>query len=450
MKVKSMIKKHETFTLTNAVVLTMDDRDTFFREGNIVVSGGRIKEIGSAEEVAIQGEPVDMSDKLLLPGLINTHTHSPSPLFRGMADDLTLMDWLKKLIWPAERHLTGDLAYWGASLSFLEFLEAGITTFADQYFFSGWIAQAALQSGLRAFIAPTVFAGPSPETEQTLQVAVDFIEKYKGKEAETRIYPCIGPHAPYSVSDEDFKTVVEIAAANKLLIHTHISETADENKQIYAETGLTPTQYLDSLGVLDQRVLAAHCIHLTPGDLEIFREKKVAVTYNPVSNLKLVSGIMPLKEMLAQGITVSIGTDGAQSNNSLDLLRDLKTGALIQKQHVMDPTFFPAREALRMATIEGAKVLGMEGEIGSLEQGKLADIIALDLSVANLRPLHRDCLTNLYSAVVYSASGLNVADVLVGGEFLLRNRLTQRVNRQEIIIEAERGARYIMEKAGLL
>lgn len=445
---KSMNKN--VMTLINCTVLTMDKNDTFFSNGRIVIEEDSISQIGTADEVIPRGTIIDMNNKLVLPGLINTHTHSPSPLFRGMADDLKLMDWLKKRIWPVEKYLTGELAYCGAALNSLELLEGGVTTFADQYYFSSFTAAAARKIGLRAFIAPTVFSGVSPESRNTLGDAVDFIEKYKGREKETLIYPCIGPHAPYSCSQDTLKLVSEIALKYKLLVHIHISETLDENKEIFEKTGMTPTQYVEEAGIFENRTLSAHSIHLSENDMEIIKKKGVAVAYNPVSNLKLVSGIMPLMEIKEKGITVSIGTDGAQSNNSLDLLRDLKIGTLIQKQKYKDATFFPARDALRMATINGAEALGVIDKIGSLEKGKLADIIALDLKRANLCPIHRNSIENLYSTVVYSACGSDVSDVFVNGKILMENHVVKVVDRNEIINEAQLGAKKLMKNAGLI
>lgn len=437
-------------TLINCTILTMDDKDTLYSNGRIVIEENRIAQIGTADEVIPKGKVIDMNNKLVLPGFINTHTHSPSPLFRSMADDLELMDWLKKRIWPTERFLTGELAYCGAGLNSLELLEGGVTTFADQYYFSSFTASAARKIGLRAFIAPSVFSGASPESENTIQDAVDFIEKYIGREDETLIYPCIGPHAPYSCSLDTLKLVSKIALKYKLLVHIHISETMDENREILEKTGLTPTQYVEKAGIFENRVLSAHSIHLNEKDMEIFKKSNVAVSYNPVSNLKLVSGIMPLKEIEKKGITVSIGTDGAQSNNSLDILRDLKIGTLIQKQKYEDATFFPAREALRMVTIKGAEALGMKDKIGSLEKGKLADIISLDIKRSNLCPIHKNSIENLYSTIVYSACGADVSDVIVNGIVLMENRAVKVVDRNEIINEAQMGAETLMKNAGLI
>lgn len=443
-------KNKEVISLVNCSILTMDSEENYYSSGTLVIEDDRIVEVGPSEEITPKGQLIDFKNKLILPGLINTHTHSASPLFRGMADDLSLMDWLKKVLWPAEKNLTGEIVYWGSMYSCLEFLEAGITTFADQYFFSEYVGRAVEQTGLRGFIAPTVFTNGSPETQDTIRAAVNFIEKYKGKEAQSLIYPCIGPHAPYSCDRDTLKTVAQIAATHDLIIHTHISETVDENREIYEKTGLTPTQYLDSVGILEGKVLAAHCIHINQKDMELFSCKNVKVSYNPVSNLKLVSGIMPMKELLEHGVLVSLGTDGAQSNNSLDLLKDLKTGILLQKQNYHDATFISAKEALKLVTINGAKALGMEHEIGSLEKGKRADLIALDCNKTNINPLHTSQVNNLYSAVVYAADGSDVSDVIVNGRILMRDRIHLHLNKDEIIKMTRNSAKIVLEKAGLL
>lgn len=451
MQDKISIKKDTlVYSLVNCSILTMDADENYYPTGTIVIENDRIAEIGPVDKITPRGVVYDFNQKIVLPGLINTHTHSASPLFKGMADDLSLMDWLKKVLWPAEKNLTSEIAYWGSSYSCLEFLEAGITTFADQYFFSESIGRAVQNSGLRGFIAPTVFTNGSPETQDTIEAAMNFIEKYKGKEDQTLIYPCIGPHAPYSCNSETLKTVAKIAASYNLIIHTHISETVDENREIFEKTGLTPTQYLDSVGILEERVLAAHCIHVNQKDMELFRQKNVRVSYNPVSNLKLVSGIMPMKELMDHEVLISLGTDGAQSNNSLDLLKDLKTGVLIQKQQYQDATFIPAKEALKMITINGAKALDMDHEIGSLEKGKKADIIALDTKKTNINPIHLNHVDNIYSAIVYASDASNVSDVIVNGKILMQDKEHLHLNKDEILNETRKGAKIVLEKAGLL
>jgi len=434
-------------TLTNCTVLTIDEQDTVYPQGRIQIQDGRIHAVGSEDDISLTGDVVNLNGGLVMPGLINTRTHSHSSIFRSQADDLRLMDWLKKAMWPMERFLSPELAYAATALSCLEYLRCGITTYADQFYFAETIAKAAQKSGLRCFLAATVFTDPSPETDDTLGTAVKFIQNWQNRETETRVYPCIGPHAPYSVSGDLFREVVSLSHQYDLLIHTHISETQDENEQICAQTGLSPTQWLESLGVLERPVLAAHSIHLSPEDLDIYQRRNVHVTYNPVSNMKLASGVMPYQEMKRRGIQVSLGTDGAQSNNSMDLLRDLREGALLQKVTSMDATVFSSQEAVRMVTIEGAKALGMEKQLGSLEAGKLADLIILDHQSPRLTPLHRADRNNLYGTVTYSACGGDVRDVMVDGKWLMRDRQILAFDEDEILCQGQKASEYLVEHA---
>lgn len=374
-------------TLTNCTILTVDGQDRFYEDGRLTVEDGRITAVGRAEDLPLRGETVDLRGGLVLPGLINTHTHSHSSLFRNQADDLQLMDWLKKAMWPMEKFLSPERAYAATALSCLEYLRCGITTYADQFYFADTIAKAAQRSGLRCFLAATVFTDPSPET-------------------------------------------------------------ADENRQIREQTGLSPTQWLEELGVFEQPVLAAHSIHLDEKDLDIYQRRGVHVTYNPVSNMKLASGIMPYREMRDRGIPVSLGTDGAQSNNSMDLLRDLREGVLLQKVTARDARVLSAREAVRMVTIEGAKALRMERELGSLECGKRADLIVLDPRSPRLTPLHRWDLEHLYGAVTYAACGPDVRDVMVDGRWLMQDRNILSFDEEEVLREGQRASAYLVEHAG--
>ena len=431
-------------TLTNATILTVDSGDHFYEDGRVVVDNGRIAAVGPAAALPIQGEEVDLRGGLVMPGLINTHTHSHSSLFRNQADDLQLMDWLKKAMWPMEKRLSPQRAYAATALSCLEYLRCGITTYADQFYYADTIAQAAQRSGLRCFLAATVFTDPSPETADSFAAARAFVERWRGREDQTRVYPCIGPHAPYSVSGELFRKVVQLSRDYDLLIHTHISETEDENAQLRAQTGLSPTQWLESLGVFERPVLAAHSIHLDETDLEIYRRRGVHVTYNPVSNMKLASGVMPYRRMRELGIPISLGTDGAQSNNSMDLLRDLREGVLLQKVYERDATVISAREAVRMVTIEGAKALRMEQELGSLEPGKLADLIVLDPKSPRLTPLHRWDLDNLCGAVTFAACGGDVRDVMVGGTWLMKDRNVLAFDEEQVLREGQKASEYLI------
>lgn len=438
------MENNHLYTLTNCTILTINDRDDFYKHGRLVVSGNKILHVGDESQIQLEGEEVDMNGRLVMPGLINTHTHSHSSLFKNQADDLRLMDWLNKAMWPMEAHLNAERAMSGTALSCLEYISSGITTYADQFYFADAIADVASASGLRCVLGATVFDKPSVETDDTFAAACAFVEKWIGHEEETLVYPCLGPHAPYSVGAELFKKVAEFCRKNNVLLHTHISETQDENEQIRKRYGMSPTQWLESLGVLENRVLAAHSIHLDEKDMTIYAKRNIHASYNPVSNLKLVSGIMPYCALSDRGIQISLGTDGAQSNNSMDLLRDLRTGALLQKQFNNDPTLFNARKMVRLVTIEGARALYLEDKIGSLEQGKRADFIALDNESPRLCPLHRDSLANLYSTIAYSAYGADVSDMAVNGRWIMRDRNILTLQSEEVRNRAQQSSEYLV------
>lgn len=432
-------------TLTNCTILTMNANDDFYAKGRIVLEGNRIVSVGSQEDIPLQGTVVDMNGKLVMPGLINVHTHSYSAALRNAADDLRLMEWLNTAIWPMEKKLSYDRSLAASTMSCLEYLQSGTTTYVDMFYYTDATAKAARRSGLRCLLAAAVFSDPIIETDDSAGAAEKFIRNYIGHEEETLVYPCIGPHAPYSVKADTWKKCMDIADKYGVLLHTHLAETEDEVRMIKEQTGMSPAAWLESMGVFDRPVLAAHSIHLDENDLDIYQRHHVSVAYNPVSNLKLVSGIMPLKEMWERGLVVGIGTDGAQSNNSMDLLRDLRTGVLIQKMHNNDPTFFPAREAVRMATIDGARAIGMEGKIGSLECGKYADLIALDCTSPRLSPLHIESLKNLYAAIAYSAYGADVTDSMVNGRWLMKDREVLSMDAAVVRREAQEASRHMTE-----
>jgi len=421
------------YTIYNATIVTIDSDNNIYSNGAIVIKDGTIVDIGNLSADKFKGKLIDMHGKIVMPGLINAHTHTHSPMFKNILDDMKLMEWLKKGLWPLEKKITAENAKNATECSCLEFIKNGITTYADQFFYAKDIAEIAQKSGLRCFLAATVLTEGCAETKNTIGTAENFIKKWKGKEEQTLVYPCIGPHAPYSVSKEDWIKVLEIAEKYNVIIHTHISETKDENNQIKQKYGLTPTQWLNSMNIFSQKVLAAHSIHLTDEDIEIYKENNVSAIYNPVSNLKLVSGLMPIEKFYEKGVNVAIGTDGAQSNNSLDLLQDIKIGSLVQKQKLEDATFLDATKSVRILTIEGAKALRMEKEIGSLEIGKKADFISFNPKSINLKPLDISNQKNIYSAITYTITGADVEDTVVNGKWLMKDKKVITLNEEEIL-----------------
>jgi 5-methylthioadenosine/S-adenosylhomocysteine deaminase len=420
--------------IRHAVILTLDEVDHLYPDGCILIEDGIITYVGpDTDGVQKQEfcEEFDFKGKLVMPGLVNTHIHTHSPLFRNLGEDVELHTWLNKLMWPAEAHLDAERAQWGTRLACLESISNGVTTLADQFYYADTTATAIEESGIRAIVCSTIFANGDPSKGQTLQAAADFLGKWQTR--NKLIVPGLGPHAPYSVNAEQWLGVSALAEQSGAIIHTHISETAKENADIERLYGVSPTRWLSNLGVLEHHVLAAHCVHLSDDDINILADHSVHVSYNPISNLKLVSGIMPYRRLQQSNVQLSIGTDGAQSNNTLDLLQDLKVGMLIQKQVENDPTLCDVRQAVRLATICGAQALGLHDIIGSLEVGKQADLIVLDLDAPHFAPLVTDSAKDLYTAIVYCATGRDVTDTMVQGTWLMRKGAVCSLDSQAIM-----------------
>lgn len=384
--------------------------------GWMIVEDGRITYIGETEPENIEGvRQVDGSRLLFLPGLVNTHGHAAMSLLRGYGDDLALQVWLQEKMWPMEAKFTGDDVYWGSSLSILEMLKGGTTTFLDMYDHMDRVAEAADQSGIRAVLMRGVI-GLCPEDVQKakLEEAVRFARNWHGQ-ADGRITAMISPHAPYTCPPDYFVKFVEAAHELDLPLHTHMSETQREVEQNAADYGLRPVAHLEKLGMFTRPSLVAHAVHLTDEEIEILARHNVGVSHNPGSNLKLASGVARVPELLKAGVTVSLGTDGAASNNNLDMFEEMRLAALIHKGVSGDPTAVPAAEALRMATEYGAKSVFLP-EVGRLEAGMKADIIAIDIDQPHLLP-HSDLLSH----AVYSASAKDVAHVWVDGKQVVKN-----------------------------
>lgn len=436
--------------LRHAVVLAIDDHDSFCADGCVAIADGRIVYVGKDELRPATNDGdinLDFAGKLLMPGLINTHIHTHSPLFRNLGEDAPLEVWLNEIMWPAESFLTEEAAYYAALHTCIESIVSGVTTFADQFYFTPTVADAVAKSGLRAILCASIFANGKPAWGQTVQTAADFVESWKGR--NKLITPGLGPHAPYSVNEAQWRDVVQLSLIHDVMVHTHISETEKENKQFDAHYGKTPTRWLDDLGVLSRPTLAAHCVHVSEEDIAILKLRDVHVSYNPVSNLKLVSGIMPYADLTKAGVQVSMGTDGAQSNNTLDLLQDLKIGVLLQKQREGNAAFFPVSEAARLVTMAGAKALGLEKKVGSLEVGKEADIIALDLNQPHLQPLSATSAESLYTMLIYCATGRDVTDTMVAGRWLMRDRNVLSLDVALVLEKTNAFAHSIRMKAGL-
>lgn len=420
----------------NCMILPMD-RLEVIKEGVIAVKDGVISYVGKvAEAPKIDAEKVfEGRGKVAMPGLINCHTHVAMPLFRGLAEDVALEKWLSEFIWPLEAKLRPQDVYAGALLGCLEMIKNGVTCFADMYFFESKVAEAVEKAGLRAVLSSGILeAGDLERGEKMFQEAVEFAEAYQGY-ADGRITTCLGPHAVFTCSKELLAKVREKASQIGVGIHVHVAESKEMAEKIRKESGFSEVGLLEKLGFLGDDVLAAHCIHLTREDIAVLAKRDVKVAHNPVANMKLAQGVAKVRELTDMGVTVGLGTDGAASNNSLNMFESMKVAALLQKTSCEDPTALPSRKVLEMTTSEGAEALGLEKKIGTLEVGKRADIILVDLKKPNLVPLH-----DLYGSLVYSAHGCDVDSVIVDGEILMKDREVKTLDEEKVMEQAEAAA----------
>ncbi len=407
--------------IAGGTLLTMDDAMSVIHDPVIGIRGGKIAfaEKGPGPAAGcIALETLDADGCLILPGLVNTHTHAPMVCFRGMADDLPLMDWLQHHIFPAEaKIMNADTVFHGATLAVAEMLLSGTTTFADGYFFESRVAQAASCAGIRAVAAEGFidFAPPDAGTvRRHVRKAESFIREWIGSELIT---PAVFCHSPYACAPRTLRSLKDCADAAGVPFFIHLSETREEVRNILEGEGLSPVRYLDRLGVLNESTVAVHCVWLDDGEIEILADRGVRVSHLPESNMKLACGIAPVPRMLARNVKVGLGTDGCASNNDLDMLREMDTAAKLHKLALLDPTVLPDTAVLRMATRGGAEALGLDGVIGSIEKGKKADLILIDTRRPHLTPLY-----NPYSHIVYAASGDDVITSVIGGRIVVRDR----------------------------
>jgi 5-methylthioadenosine/S-adenosylhomocysteine deaminase len=373
---------------------------------------------------------MDAQGGAVLPGLINVHTHAAMTLFRGLADDLPLKTWLEEIIFPAEsRFVNPDSVYWGTLLACAEMLLSGTTTCADGYFCLDGVVKAVDRSGMRSILCQGVVDFPAPgipDPAQNVLEAERFVEKWSG--FSSRIKPGIFCHSPYICSPDTIRTVKEICRKKQVSFFIHAAETQEERSLIKTRYGKTPIRHLDNLRVLDDRTVVAHAVHVDSEEIEILAQTGTGVAHCPESNMKLASGIAPVVEMLNRGVLVGLGTDGCASNNDLDLFQEMDTAAKVGKVRYMDPTVMNARTVLRMATIDGARVLDLDKQIGSLEVGKKADVIFLDLNQPHLVPGY-----DPFSLLVYSARGSDVQAVMVDGRMLMENRKIMTFDPEEVM-----------------
>jgi len=423
--------------ISGGYVLPMDERLTVIRDGAVAVKGCEIVDVGKSDDIFRKYNASAMikeEGNVILPGLINTHTHAAMVYFRGIADDLPLSDWLNKHIWPAEnRWLSPEFISDAIELACLEMLKGGVTTYNDMYFYEDAAGRTAKKIGMRAILGAGIIDFPSKSaatTEEYFANAESFIKDWKGDELIT---PCIAPHALYTCGPDSLRRARAMAEKYNIPLHIHLSETEWEVRQVMSLYKKRPVEHLESLGFLDEDVLAAHCVWVEDNEIELLAKRKVGVSHCMESNLKLASGFAPVASMLAKGVKVAFGTDGAASNNDLNILSEMSTTAKVHKALSNNPTVLDARTILRMATRWGAEALGLGDRVGSLEKGKMADIIAINLNKPHLIPMY-----DIYSHIVYAAMASDVETVMVNGRLVVHKRKLLTADESEILDKARK------------
>ncbi len=418
-------------------VITENAARQILSPGAVAISGTDIVAIDRPETIASRytaPETIDARDQVILPGLINTHTHAPMVMFRGLADDLALMEWLQKYIFPAEaKTVSPEFVRIGTRLAALEMIESGTTTYADMYYFEEEIAKATREAGLRGVLGQTIIQFPVADAKtpvEGLARAERFIQAFRD---DPLIIPAVAPHALYTNDRATLVACVELARKYHVPVITHLAETEDEVRFARERHQTTPTQYLESIGFWGPGTLAAHGVWVTDDDVQILKRRGVGVSHNPESNMKLASGTAPVTTYLAAGVALGLGTDGAASNNDLDMFEAMRQASFLAKHANHDPTAVPARIALDMATIGGARALGLQDTIGSLEAGKRADLIAVSMSAARQTPLY-----DPVSHLIYVTRGDDVRTTIVNGKVLMNDRLLRTLDRATVIADANR------------
>ena len=423
-----------SLVITNGTVVTMDDNGRVLSPGGVAIDGTDIVGVDSADAIARQfrgRETIEAWGSVIMPGLINTHTHAPMVMYRGLADDLALMEWLQKYIFPAEaKTVTPEFVRAGTRLAALEMIQSGTTTYADMYYFEEEIARETRTAGLRGVLGQTIIQFPAPDAKTPadgLARAEAFINEFKG---DPLITPAVAPHAMYTLDGPTLMASRELAKRHRVPTLIHLAETADEAKTAQERGKTSPVTYLEGLGFLGPGVLAAHGVWVTASEIATLKAHHVAVSHNPESNMKLASGTAPVPGYLDAGVVVGLGTDGAASNNDLDMFEAMRTASFLHKLQTNDPRAVGARTVLKMATIDGARALGMERRIGSLEPGKQADLIVVSMSSARQTPMY-DPISHL----VYTTGGDDVQTTIVNGKVLMRNRRVLTLNENAILRE---------------
>ncbi|MGD8530842.1 MAG: amidohydrolase [Syntrophobacterales bacterium] len=425
----------------NAMVMTLNDAADIFHPGAVAIRDDEIVWVGPEDSWAEQFEPrekLNMAGGLVMPGLINAHTHAAMTCFRGLADDLPLSVWLNEHIFPAEKKISGELVYKGTLLACAEMILGGITTFCDMYLFEDQVARAAHEARMRALVGEVLYDFPSPNygpPEKGLAFTRDLIQAWQG---DPLISVAVEPHAVYTCSPELLYACRDISEDFRVPMIIHLSESQDEVNQVKERYGLSPVDHLKQLELLSPQLIADHCVVLTEEEMDVLAESGVRVVHNNESNMKLANGVAPVAKLLERSVPVGLGTDGCASNNNLDMLAEMDSVAKLHKVYRMDPTIMDAKTVVRLATRGGARVLGLEEQIGSLEPGKKADIIGLDLNKPHLTPLY-----NIYSHLVYAASAADVTLNIINGEVVMRNRELLTLDVERVMAEVRAIAKQI-------
>ncbi len=435
-RAQTRAKPRVDLIVTGGTIVTMDRERRVFENGAIAVKGDAIVAVGKGAEIQgkfVAARRLDASGKLLLPGLINGHTHAPMTLLRGLKDDVTLEEWLEKSIFPAEaKNVSEPFVRWGTRLAALEMIRGGTTTYADMYYFEDAIAEETKAAGMRGVLGETVIDFPVPDSK-TPRESLEYIERFLKKwKRDALIHAAVAPHSVYTDSEKTLEDSAALARKYGAPILIHVAETKKEVDDSLAKHGMTPVAYLEKLGVLGPDVLAAHCVWLNAEDRALLAKREVGCVHNPSSNMMLASGVAPVGEMRAEGVRLGLGTDGpAGSNNDLDMMEEMDLAAKLQKVTRMDPQALGAKAALEMATIEGARALHMEKEIGSLETGKKADFILISLDEPHAVPMY-----DVYSQIVYALKGSDVETVVIGGRIVMRNRRVLTLDDKAVMAKA--------------
>ncbi len=425
--------------LIRAMVLPMTGPEDFYPEGEIGIENDRILfvgEKGSAPDSFIPDQIIDLPEDVIMPGLINTHTHAAMTMLRSYADDLPLMPWLQTKIWPFEDKMSDEDIYWGTLLALGEMIQSGTTTMLDMYASMDQVAKAVLEAGTRGVLSRGLI-GNAPNGERAFAENIDLVKNYHGA-GQGRIQVMFGPHAPYTCSGEFLQRVKQEADRLGVGIHIHVAETEDEIKTIKEQYGKTPVQWLEELGLFGGHVVAAHCVHLTEEDQEIMAQNKVFIAHNPESNMKLNSGTAPIPELRSRGVVVGLGTDGTSSNNNLDMFGEMRSAAFQQKL-VKGATALPAYEVLQMATVDGARTLGLH-DVGVLAPGYKADLISINFDQPHFYPRF-----SIPAHLVYVAHAGDVRTVMVDGKILMQERQLMTIDIKRVCREVEKRAKGIAQ-----